>query len=50
MMNNSGIPEAKCPNCGERYFGWAMLHERYPKCKKCGAKLEMVQRKKVRRS
>jgi DNA-directed RNA polymerase subunit RPC12/RpoP len=41
-MNDGGIPEAKCPKCGDRSFGWALLDPKHQKCKKCGAQLEIL--------
>ncbi len=34
--------EAKCPECGHRYFGWALLDEDHHYCSKCGAKLSIT--------
>ena len=48
-MCDDGIPEAKCPKCGTRYFGWALLDPKHQICKECGAKLVMVNKKKVRK-
>ncbi|HEX9897091.1 MAG TPA: hypothetical protein VGA85_05480 [Dehalococcoidales bacterium] len=31
--------EGKCPQCGERYFGWALLQPRNQSCTKCGTGL-----------
>jgi len=36
-------PEAKCPKCGARYFGWALRDPKYQKCEKCGAQLEVIE-------
>lgn len=46
VMNGADIPEAKCPKCGARYFGWALRDPRHRICKKCGAKLKIVNKKK----
>jgi len=39
------MPEAKCPKCGARYFGWALLDPQHQKCK-CGAQLEIINQNK----
>ena len=44
-MNDGNIPEAKCPKCGTQHFGWALLDPKQQKCKKCGAQLEMVNKR-----
>ena len=28
--------EGRCPKCGQRYYGWALLQPRYQSCLKCG--------------
>jgi hypothetical protein len=33
------MPEGKCPKCGQRYYGWALLQPRNQSCVKCGAGL-----------
>jgi len=42
-MNDGGIPEAKCPKCGARYFGWALRNPEYQTCPNCGTKLEITE-------
>ena len=36
-----GIPKGKCPNCGSRYYGWALLNPQNQYCPKCGIKLDI---------
>jgi hypothetical protein len=31
--------EGRCPKCGQRYYGWALLQPRYQSCLKCGVGL-----------
>jgi hypothetical protein len=31
--------EGKCPKCGDRYYGWALLEPRHQSCEKCGVGL-----------
>jgi len=31
--------EGKCPKCGQRYYGWALLQPRNQSCSKCGTGL-----------
>ena len=31
--------EGKCPKCGRRYYGWALLQPRNQSCAKCGVGL-----------
>ena len=34
-----GMIEGKCPKCGRRFYGWALLQPRNQSCGKCGASL-----------
>lgn len=34
--------EGKCPNCGNRYFGWALKAQQHQTCDACGVKLEVI--------
>jgi uncharacterized OB-fold protein len=34
--------EGKCPKCGSRYRGWAMLNPRHQTCPRCGTGLEIT--------
>lgn len=34
--------EGKCPKCGSRYRGWAMLNPRHQTCPRCGTALEIT--------
>ena len=36
-----GMLEGKCPKCGTRRFGWALLNPRHQTCPKCGSGLEI---------
>jgi hypothetical protein len=31
--------EGKCPKCGDRYYGWALIEPRHQSCLKCGVGL-----------
>ena len=31
--------KGKCPKCGERFYGWALLDPRHQSCLKCGVGL-----------
>jgi hypothetical protein len=31
--------EGKCPKCGQRYYGWALVQPRNQSCAKCGTGL-----------
>ncbi len=35
------VPQARCPTCGSRYYGWALRSPRNQMCEKCGAGLEI---------
>jgi hypothetical protein len=35
------VPQARCPKCGTRYYGWALRSPRNPMCEKCGLGLEI---------
>ena len=35
--------EGKCPKCGHRFVGWALLFPRNQMCSNCGAALEIYQ-------
>jgi hypothetical protein len=37
--------EAKCPKCGTRYYGWALISLRYQMCCYCGSGLEISDEK-----
>jgi transcription initiation factor IIE alpha subunit len=34
--------EAKCLNCGQHYYGFALANPRYQTCDKCGSGLEIT--------
>ena len=36
-----GMLEGRCPKCGTRRIGWALLNPRHQTCPKCGAGLEI---------
>ena len=33
--------EGRCPKCGIRYYGWALLNPKYQTCPDCGTKLQI---------
>jgi hypothetical protein len=35
--------EGKCPRCGLKTFGWALLSPRYQTCHNCGVGLEITE-------
>lgn len=35
--------KGKCPNCGQFYFGWALMQPRKQICAECNAKLVFTQ-------
>lgn len=35
--------EGRCPKCGTKRYGWALLNPRYQTCSKCGAGLEILE-------
>ena len=35
--------EGKCPKCGQRYYGWALVQPRNQSCAKCGVGLLITQ-------
>ena len=36
------MPDAECPKCRARQYGWALLNPRHQICPKCGAKLKIT--------
>jgi len=34
--------EGTCPQCGRRYFGWALADPERQRCPECGARLEIT--------
>ena len=35
--------EGLCPNCGAKYFGWALRWPRHQSCPRCGTALEITE-------
>ena len=35
--------EGICPECGSRYYGWALRNPRYQMCSKCGIALDITE-------
>ena len=33
--------EGRCPKCGIRFYGWALLNPKYQTCPDCGIKLQI---------
>jgi len=35
--------EGRCPKCGIRYYGWALLNPEYQTCPDCGIELQITE-------
>lgn len=38
--------KGKCPKCGQKYYGWALLNPKNKNCEKCGTELIIEKNKK----
>jgi len=41
--------EARCPKCGYHCYGWALVKPEERVCPKCGSKLELIYKHKLKK-
>lgn len=42
-MYDKPMLEGRCPKCGTRFIGWALLNPRHQTCPRCGSGLEITE-------